>query len=113
MHDNILHCQGGTTLLVSNTFLHIPPLNAPPQEPLDILPGLLRCCRAEAVDLINLIAENSSPKEVLIVNQEILEQLARDDEDEDDKDQVSGTIWCLINVITVSAKCEFYTGVDR
>ncbi|KAJ8587360.1 hypothetical protein M405DRAFT_821730 [Rhizopogon salebrosus TDB-379] len=88
VHDNILHCQGGTALL----------------EPLDILPGLLRCCRAEAVDLINLIAENSSPKEVLIVNQETLEQLARDDEDEDDKDQVSGAIWCVINVITVSAK---------
>lgn len=114
MHDSIQY-QGGTSLLVSNFFYRIPPLNVrSPQEPLDVLPDLLRCFRQEAVDLIYLIAENSSAKEVLIVIQETLEQLTQlSRENEDDDERVSGAILCLINVIAASTKCEFYTSIGR
>jgi len=64
--------------------------------------------------LIGLIAENSSPKEVLIVIHETLEQLTQlAGEDENDEEQVSGIIRCLINVITVATKCELYTSIGR
>ncbi|OJA10621.1 hypothetical protein AZE42_05700 [Rhizopogon vesiculosus] len=89
VHSGILQYQEGITLL----------------EPLDVLPDLLRCYRTEAIDLIHLIAENTSPKEVLIVIQETLEQLTQLAlEYEDDGEQVSGAVWCLLNVITVSTK---------
>ncbi|KAG1867284.1 hypothetical protein DFJ58DRAFT_130308 [Suillus subalutaceus] len=95
VYDNILQYNGGPALL----------------EPLDVLPDLLRCHRKEAVDLISLISENSSPKEVLIVIQETLEQLtqlAREDEDEDEdeaeEEHVPGSVQCLINVIMLSTK---------
>jgi hypothetical protein len=82
------------------------------QEPLDILPGLLRCRRKEAVDLIDLISENSSPKEVLIVIQETLEQLAQlVREDDVEEECVLGSVQCLINVIVTSTKCEYFAGV--
>jgi len=80
-----------------------------PQEPLDVLPDLLWCNREEAVHLIHLIAEHSSPKEVLVVISETLEQLTQlTRDDEDDEEQVSGVIQCLIKVITASTKGEFY-----
>ncbi|KAG1722636.1 uncharacterized protein EDB91DRAFT_203183 [Suillus paluster] len=89
VHDHILQYQGGPALL----------------EPLDVLPDLLWCRRKEAVDLIDLIAENSSPKEVLIVIQEILEQLTQlACEDEADEENVPGYVQCLINVIAISTK---------
>lgn len=81
------------------------------QEPLDVLPHLLRCRREEAVDLISLISENSSPKEVLIVVQEALEQLtqlAREDEAEEEY-----AVRSLINIIVLSTKCEYIVGVVR
>lgn len=81
------------------------------QEPLDVLPGLLRCRRKEAVDLIDLISENSSPKEVLIVIQETLEQLVREDDVEEEC--FLGSVQCLINVIVMSTKCEYFAGVGR
>lgn len=86
MYDNILQYHGGPALL----------------EPLDVLPGLLRCRRKEAVDLIDLISENSSPKEVLIVIQETLEQLVREDDVEEEC--FLGSVQCLINVIVMSTK---------
>lgn len=86
VYDNILQYHGGSALL----------------EPLDVLPGLLRCRRKEAVDLIDLISENSSPKEVLIVIQETLEQLVREDDVEEEC--FLGSVQCLINVIVMSTK---------
>ncbi|KAG2346950.1 hypothetical protein BDR05DRAFT_981474 [Suillus weaverae] len=75
------------------------------QEPLDILPDLLRCRRREAVDLVNLISENSSPKEVLIVIQETLEQLTQLVlEDDAEEEHAHGSVECLINVIVLSTK---------
>ncbi|KAG2140642.1 hypothetical protein DEU56DRAFT_797911 [Suillus clintonianus] len=93
VYDNILQYQGGPAVL----------------EPLDILPYLLRCRRKEAVDLISLISENSSPKEVLIVIQETLEQLPQllvyhGDEDENKEDHVAESVQCLISVIVLSTK---------
>lgn len=89
VYDNILQYQGGLALL----------------EPLDILPDLLRCHRKEAVDLIGLISENSSPKEVLIVIQETLEQLTRlVHDDEAEEEHVPGSVQCLISVIVLSTK---------
>jgi hypothetical protein len=89
VYDNILQYQGGPALL----------------EPLDILPGLIRCRRKEAVDLISLISENSSPKEVLIVIQESLEQLTQlVIEDEAEEDHVPGFVQSLTNVIVLCTK---------
>lgn len=89
VYDNILQYHGGPALL----------------EPLDILPDLLRCRRKEAVDLISLISENSSPKEVLIVIQESLEQLTQlVIEDEAEEDHVPGFVQSLINVIVLCTK---------
>ncbi|KAG1732720.1 hypothetical protein EDB19DRAFT_1929155 [Suillus lakei] len=89
VYDNILQYQGGLAFL----------------EPLDILPDLLRCHRKEAVDLIGLISENSSPKEVLIVIQETLEQLTRlVHDDEAEEEHVPGSVQCLISVIVLSTK---------
>ncbi|KAG2060065.1 hypothetical protein BDR06DRAFT_927426 [Suillus hirtellus] len=86
VYDSILQYHGGLVFL----------------EPLDVLPPLLRCRREEAVDLISLISENSSPKEVLIVVQEALEQitqLAREDEAEEEH-----AVRSLINIIMLSTK---------
>ncbi|KAG2064459.1 hypothetical protein BDR04DRAFT_1122578 [Suillus decipiens] len=95
VYDNIIQYHGGLSLL----------------EPLDILPDLLRCRRKEAVELINLISEKSSPKEVLIVIQETLEQLTQlSGEDEDEGEHVSGSVQCLIKVIVLSTKCELILG---
>ncbi|KAG2035147.1 hypothetical protein BDR03DRAFT_993490 [Suillus americanus] len=89
VYDSILQYHGGPALL----------------EPLDVLPDLLRCRRKEAVDLISLISENSSPKEVLIVIQETLEQLTQlAREDEAEGEHVPGLVQCLINVIVLSTK---------
>lgn len=89
VYDSILQYHGGPALL----------------EPLDVLPDLLRCRRKEAVDLISLISENSSPKEVLIVIQETLEQLTQlAREDETEEEHVPGLVQCLINVIVLSTK---------
>lgn len=89
VYDSILQYHGGPALL----------------EPLDVLPDLLRCRRKEAVDLISLISENSSPKEVLIVIQETLEQLTQlAREDEAEEEHVPGLVQCLINVIVLSTK---------
>ncbi|KAG1797705.1 uncharacterized protein HD556DRAFT_1440655 [Suillus plorans] len=86
VYDSILQYHGGLVFL----------------EPLDVLPHLLRCRHEEAVDLISLISENSSPKEVLIVVQEALEQLtqlAREDEAEEEY-----AVRSLINIIVLSTK---------
>ncbi|KAG1906214.1 uncharacterized protein F5891DRAFT_1004589 [Suillus fuscotomentosus] len=93
VYDSILQYHGGLVFL----------------EPLDVLPPLLRCRREEAVDLISLISENSSPKEVLIVVQEALEQitqLAREDEAEEESEEeyAPGSVRTLINVIVLSTK---------
>ncbi|KAG1798005.1 hypothetical protein EV424DRAFT_1546402 [Suillus variegatus] len=74
------------------------------QEPLDILPDLLRCRREEALDLISLISEHSSPKEVLIVIQETLEQLTQLAREDEAEKYAPGSVQSLINVIVLSTK---------
>ncbi|KAG2108648.1 uncharacterized protein F5147DRAFT_694144 [Suillus discolor] len=89
VYDSILQYHGGPVLL----------------EPLDILPDLLRCRREEAVGLIRLMSEHSSPKEVLIVIQETLEQLTQlAREDETEEEYAPGSVQSLINVIVLSTK---------
>ncbi|KAG2144125.1 uncharacterized protein EDB93DRAFT_1153744 [Suillus bovinus] len=89
VYDNILQYHSGPALL----------------EPLDILPGLLRWRRKEAVDLIILISEKCSSKEVLIVIQETLEQITQlACEDGAEEEHVPGLVQCLINVLVSSTK---------
>lgn len=53
------------------------------QDPLDVVPRLLSCNRDGSDDLLALLGECGSPKEIIIAAQEAVERFDRPFDDED------------------------------